>query len=118
VAFSQSDAVVLVAQLWLKSVTHATRQLAAWRDSGIDTSRVHVCINRSGAKFKEGVMPKDFERVCGQPVHSHFSNDIRTAAAAEQEGRTIMELKSTKLAEEIALLTDFLATLKPAAGKK
>lgn len=111
-AFNQSAAVILVAQLWLKSVTHATRQLAAWRAAGVDLNQVSVCINRSGAKFKEGVIPQDFERVCGKQIERYFPNDIRTAALAEQEGKTILQLKKTKLAEEFSLLAERLHNSK------
>ncbi len=107
-AFNRSDHIILVAQLWLKSVSHAARQLNAWKASGVDLQKVHVCVNRSGAKFKEGVSPRDFERVCGRPIEHFCSNDIRSAVDAEQRGSTILELKRSKLAEDIAGLSNFI----------
>lgn len=100
-AFNHSDIVVLVAQLWLKSVTHASRLLNVWREIGIDFNSIQVAINRSGAKFKEGVTARDFERVCQKPIQFYLPNDIRTVVNAENQGKTILELGKSKLASEI-----------------
>lgn len=108
VAFNQSDEIYLVAQLWLKSVSHAARQINAWKATGFNTDKVHLCVNRSGAKFKEGVTPKDFERVCGKSIERFFPNDIRTAVEAEQQGKTILELKKSALSDEIWSLSDVM----------
>jgi pilus assembly protein CpaE len=110
-AFTRSDHIILVAQLWLKSVSHAASQLNAWKATGVDLQKVHVCVNRSGAKFKEGVSARDFERVCNRQIEHFCSNDIRSAAEAEQKGSTILELKRSKLAEDIAGLSNFINAL-------
>jgi pilus assembly protein CpaE len=111
-ALNQSDDIVLIAQLWLKSVTHASRQLQAWRLAGINVDKVRVHINRSGAKFKEGITAKDFERVCGKPIGLHLSNDTKTTVEAEQKGTTILELKRTALADEIIKLAGALVAAR------
>ncbi|MCI5049338.1 MAG: AAA family ATPase [Rickettsiales bacterium] len=97
-AFSNSDSIILVAQLWLKSVTHASRLLNVWREIGIDLGHVDVIINRSGAKFKEGVSARDFERVCNKKISFHLPNDIKTVVNAENMGKTIIEVGKSKLA--------------------
>ncbi len=107
-ALSGSNHIVLVAQLWLKSVTHASRMLGTWKQLGIRPQSVSVVINRSGSKFKEAVNPKDFERVTGHKIDFYITNDIKTAVKAENEGHTIMELTSSSLANQIQQLTDSL----------
>jgi len=87
----QSKRIVMVAQLWLRSITHSSRLLATWRNAGIKNSQIFMVANRSGAKFKEAVSPADFERVCGLPFTCHFANDTKNVIAAESNGRTIIE---------------------------
>lgn len=102
----QSTDVVLVAQLWLKSVSHAARMTRVFRDMGIANSAIHMVVNRSGARFKEGIDPKDFARVCGMPVRYFLANDIKTITSAEAAARTVVELgASSELAENITTMT-------------
>lgn len=103
-ACQQSTQIVLVAQLWLKSVSHAARMMKAFRELNIPADRIHTVINRSGAKFKEAIDLKDFERVCGSSVKYMLSNDIRTVVAAEAEARTVMELEGSQLSNDIMRL--------------
>lgn len=100
-AFSNSDSIILVAQLWLKSVTHASRLLNVWREVGINLGHVQVVINRSGAKFKEGVSARDFERVCNKEISFYLPNDIKTVVNAENLGKTIIEVGKSKLSSEL-----------------
>lgn len=111
-AFTHSDAILLTAQLWLKSVTHASRLLNVWRETGVNLAQVHVAINRSGAKYKEGISVKDFERVCNVPISHYLSNDIKTVVQSENLGKTILELGKTKLGTEIQALAASLRTIK------
>lgn len=111
-AFNHSDAVILVAQLWLKSVTHASRLLNIWREIGMNLNQVNVTINRSGAKYKEGITPKDFERVCNKSISYFLPNDIKTVVNAENLGKTIIELGKTKLASELTVIAEQLRNFK------
>ncbi len=111
-AFNHSDAVILVAQLWLKSVTHASRLLNIWREIGMNLGQVNVTINRSGAKYKEGITPKDFERVCNKTISYYLPNDIKTVVNAENLGKTIIELGKTKLASELTAIAGHLRNHK------
>ena len=86
-----SDHTLLVAQLWLRSLTHTTRQLTAWHAAGIDRNKVSLYINRSGAKFKEAVSAEDFERICHHTIEAHMNNDIKAVINAETQGKTIFE---------------------------
>ena len=86
-----SDHTLLVAQLWLRSLTHTTRQLTAWHSAGIDRNKVSLYINRSGAKFKEAVSAEDFERICHHTIEAHMNNDIKAVINAETQGKTIFE---------------------------
>lgn len=100
-ALNSAHRIELTAQLWLKSVTHASRFLYALRDMSIDTDKIDVIINRSGARFKEGITPRDFERVCQKKIEFFLPNDTRIAANAENMGKTIMEMPASKLAEAV-----------------
>ena len=99
-----STHVVLVAQLWLKSVSHASRMARVFRDLAIASERIHTVINRSGAKFKEAIDPKDFTRVYGGPIRYSMGNDIKTVVNAEGAARTILELGPSELATDIQKL--------------
>ena len=68
---------------------------------GLNNDMIRVAINRSGAKFKEAVNPRDFERICGKAVDFYLPNDIKTVVNAENQGRTIIELGKSKLAGQI-----------------
>lgn len=98
----------MVAQLWLRSVTHSARLLAAWRNSGIANNKISLVINRSGAKFKEAISARDFERVCALPIKHYFVNDIRATVSAENQGKTILEGGNSVLAKQ---LKEFAAQL-------
>ena len=101
VAMQQATHVVLVAQLWLKSVSHAARMMRAFREIGVTAERITAIINRSGAKFKEAIDGKDFERVCGTTIRHSVSNDIKTIVTAEASATTIMQLPASVLASDI-----------------
>lgn len=108
-ACQQSNQLVVVAQLWLKSVSHAARLMRALREIGIPLDRVHTIINRSGAKFKEAIDMHDFERVCGTTVRYTLANDIKTIVSAEASARTVMEVEPSTLANDILRLARGLA---------
>jgi len=91
-ACRETNSLVLVAQLWLKSVSHAARILRAARDQNALPNDVRVVINRSGAKFKEAIEPKDFERVAGITISHTLANDIKTIVEAENQAKTVVEL--------------------------
>ena len=107
----QSTDIVMVAQLWLKSVSHAARMARVFRDMGISSQNIHMVINRSGARFKEGIDPKDFSRVCGMPVRYTLANDIKTITNAEAAARTVVEIGPSDLANDINQMTRALLNL-------
>ncbi len=108
-----STHLVLVAQLWLKSVSHAARSTRMVRELDIPLDRLVPVINRSGAKFKEAIKPKDFEKVCGVPIRYTLANDIRTVTAAETAAKTVMEMEDSPLKSDILRLARGLAGGKP-----
>lgn len=107
-ALISADHIVLVGQLWLKSVTHSARLLAMWRSLGIQDSEISVVINRSGSKFKEAMNPKDFERVSGHKISFYVTNDIKTMVKAENSGLTIVEEGNTAVANQIIQMAEEL----------
>lgn len=86
-----SDHIIMVAQLWLRSLTHATRLLAAWNTIGIDRNAISIAINRSGAKFKEAITSQDFERVCRRSIDAYINNDVKAITHAENNAQTLFE---------------------------
>jgi pilus assembly protein CpaE len=90
-ALTYADHRMMVAQLWLRSLTHASRLLKAWQSIGISAETVSLVVNRSGAKFKEAITAEDFERICHHPIEAHVGNDIKAVAQAETQGKTIFE---------------------------
>jgi pilus assembly protein CpaE len=112
-ACQYSTQLVLVAQLWLKSVTHSARLLKAWREHNISMDAVSLVINRSGAKFKEAIEPRDFERVCNVPIRHMIANDIKSVVMAEGEAKTILELPPSKLGQDIEQLARMLIGAAP-----
>lgn len=110
-AVTSSTNVVLVAQLWLRSITHAARLLGIWRDLGISGEKISIVINRSGAKFKEGISQKDFERVCGHAIDFGLANDIKTIVTAENQGKTILEIGNSPLGGQLEQLAGLLLGL-------
>lgn len=114
-AISASSDVVLVSQLWLRSITHAARLLGLWRNMGLSDEMMHVVINRSGAKFKEGISEKDFERVCSHAINFNIANDIKTIVAAESQGQMIMEVSHSAIANQLKHLAGHLVGLDTAA---
>ncbi len=120
-----SDQIMMVGQLWLRSLTHATRMLTAWQAAGIDRSKVQLIINRSGAKFKEAISAEEFERICNQKIDAHLNNDIKAVVNAENLGKTLIETgNGTVLQQQFRavaqeLITRFEGTTATAAtGKK
>lgn len=107
-AISASTNIVLVSQLWLRSITHAARLLGLWRNMGISDEMITVAINRSGAKFKEGISERDFERVCSHAINHNVANDIKTIVAAESQGQMIMEVSQSTLASQLKALAALL----------
>lgn len=110
-AAQQSTHVVLVAQLWLKSVSHAARMMRVFREMNVPHDRIWPVINRAGARFKEAIEPKDFERVCGTHIRYHLANDIKTITAAEAEAKSVFEVDASALAEDIMKLARGLGGL-------
>lgn len=121
-ALGESNYSVMVAQLWLRSVTHSSRMLKTWREIGIDANRTLITINRSGAKFKEAVTEKDYERVCGIDIKFALANDTKTVVTAENQGKTVMEIGNSALATQFKDLAGYLVSMRdgsaytPSAG--
>lgn len=107
-ALGEANHSVIVAQLWLRSVTHSSRMLKSWREIGIDANRTSVVINRSGAKFKEAVTEKDYERVCGIDIKFALANDTKSVVTAENQGKTVMEVGGSPLAAQFKDLAGYL----------
>jgi len=99
-ALKYSDHNILVAQLWLRSLTHTTRQLSAWHAAGVDRNKTSLVINRSGAKFKEAVSAEDFERISHHTIEAHLNNDIKAVVNAETQGKTIFEIGQGALLQQ------------------
>lgn len=91
-SLTYSDHVVMVAQLWLRSLTHSSRLLAIWQTIGLSENSISVVINRSGAKFKEAITAHDFERITHHKIEAYLSNDIKSVVSAESEGKTLFEI--------------------------
>jgi pilus assembly protein CpaE len=106
-ALAQSTHAVMVAQLWLRSVTHSSRLLSVWRNNGVNNDQISLLINRSGAKFKEAVSPRDFERVCTSPIRYYFVNDIKSVVAAENQGKTLLEAGNSLLCRQFKEFAGF-----------
>lgn len=100
-ALLQSDRIVIVAQLWLRSLMHISRMMAAWQDVGILSSNVMLAANRSGARYREAITPQDFERVCLKPINFYLANDIKTVVAGENQGKPLIEVGSSMLERQI-----------------
>jgi pilus assembly protein CpaE len=100
-AMAQSDRVVMVSQLWLRSLTHLSRLLNASQEMGIDKDKIWLAVNRSGARFREAITPQDFERVCLKTINFYFANDIKTAVNAENQGKTALEVGSSLLERQL-----------------
>jgi pilus assembly protein CpaE len=120
-SLTYSDHVVMVAQLWLRSLTHSSRLLAVWQTIGLSENSISVVINRSGAKFKEAITAHDFERITHHKIEAYLSNDIKSVVTAESEGKTLFEIgHSVLLQQQIRQFTkNILArsnTEKEAAG--
>ncbi len=107
-AINVADHNVLVAQLWLRSVTHTARILGVFRESGVTEKSVISVINRSGAKFKEAVTATDYENVCRKSIDFYLANDIKTIVSAENEGKTVPEVGSSLLAKQFRELASHL----------
>lgn len=101
VLLSKTDHNVLVSQLWLRSLTHVTRMMAAWRESNISMQNVSLVVNRSGAKLKEAMKASDFERVSGVDIAYHLSNDTKTVVDSENQGKTLIEVGGSELVNQI-----------------
>lgn len=99
-ALTYSDHVAMVAQLWLRSLTHASRLMSAWQSIGLAKGDVSLLINRSGAKFKEAITAKDFERICHHKVDAYINNDVKAITQAETHAKTLMELEETGLLQQ------------------
>ncbi len=96
-ALIQSDRVVAVAQLWLRSLTHLSRLMGAWSEMGISRENVLLAVNRVGAKYREAVVPQDFERVVLKTINFYLANDIKAVVAADNQGKTVVEIGNTQL---------------------
>lgn len=120
-AAEQSTHVMMVSQLWLKSVSHAARLMRSLREIGVGNDRIISIINRSGAKFKEAIEPKDFERVCGTKIRYTVANDIKTIVTAEASPSTIIELPMSPISQDIERIARGLLGLgdaSPAGDKR
>lgn len=109
----QATHVVLVAQLWLKSVSNAARMMRVFREMMIPLGRISTVINRSGARFKEAIDARDFERVCGTSIHHTLVNDIKTVVNAEAAARTVLEIEPSELGRDVTRLARVLMGQQP-----
>jgi pilus assembly protein CpaE len=113
-ALSNANHNFMVAQLWLRSVTHSARILSSWRDIGISDEHMSIIINRSGAKYKEAISNKDYERIAGKKIEFFLTNDIRSIVMAENLGKTILETGNSILGNQLTEIAE--AVLKKYHG--
>ena len=106
-SLKNADYAVMVAQLWLRSISHSSRLLAAWSSVGINKNNITLVANRSGAKFKEAISASDFEKVCGLPFIFYFLNDTKSVIAAENNGRTILEDIKSDLGDQFRQFAEY-----------
>lgn len=111
-AIGEANHSVMVAQLWLRSVTHSSRMLKSWREIGLHPSKISVAINRSGAKFKEAITDRDYERVCGMDIRFALANDTKSIVSAENQGKTVSEIGTSPLAGQFKDLAGYLVALR------
>ncbi len=106
----------LVSELWLRSLTHVTRLLGAWHESGLTRDHLSLVINRMGSKFKEAVTLTEFERVSTLKAEFMLPNDTKAVVAAENQGKTVIESGASELRtayQQIAARMHSLATGVP-----
>lgn len=96
-ALASADRVVVTAQLWLRSLTHLTRLMAAWQEEGVSNDRVLLAMNRTGARFREAITTQDFERISLKPVSFTIANDTKAVTQAEHQGKTVAEVSGSTL---------------------
>lgn len=89
---SYSNTTIMVAQLWLRSLAHASRLLSAWHSVGISREAIMLVVNRSGAKFKEAITAQDFERICRRPIDAYVANDSKAITMAENQAKTLFDI--------------------------
>ncbi len=118
-SLSYSDQVIMVAQLWLRSLTHSSRLLAAWQAIGISKDNVSIVINRSGAKFKEAISAQDFERISHHKIDAYLNNDIKAVVSAEAQGKTLFEISyDTSLQQQLRQITQSVLVRNGVVVKK
>jgi pilus assembly protein CpaE len=117
-SLTYSDHVIMVAQLWLRSLTHASRLLATWQTIGLSSDSISVVINRSGAKFKEAITVQDFERISHHKIEGYLSNDIKAVVSAETHGKTLFEMGgNTILQQQVRQFTQSVMARRGVSGK-
>jgi pilus assembly protein CpaE len=109
-SLTYSNHTVMVAQLWLRSLTHATRLFMAWNAIGVNRTNVSLIVNRSGAKFKEAITTQDFERICHHKIDGFINNDVKAITKAENDAKTLFEVDSGILQQQIKDLAQSLVT--------
>lgn len=102
---------VVITQQWLRSLTHVTRLMSSWTDLGIGQKRVSLVMNRSGSRLKEALSIEDFQRVSGLNINFYLPNDTRTIIESENEGKTVIELGSTSMEQELNAIAEHIYTL-------
>lgn len=116
-ALAQADRIVAVGQLWLRSLTHLSRMVSAWQEGGIGQDGVLVAVNRSGARYREAITPQDFEKVSLKPINFYLANDIKTVMAAENQGKTVLEVGHSPLERQVRdMARALVASLGGATG--
>lgn len=98
----EADKNIITAQLSIKSVTHTARFLDAMRMKNIDQEKTAVVINRSGSKFKEPITANDFAMATKKKVDFYVSNDSKTIALSEDQGKTAVEMGNSLLNKQFA----------------
>lgn len=105
---SGAHQIVLISQLWLKSVNHAARLFSAWQRINVLEKNISMVVNRSGSKFKEAINARDFERVIGHKISLYIPNDIKTIVKAENQASTVLELGNSLIANEMKRLSEIV----------
>lgn len=111
IVLSEVDKNVLVSQLSLKSVTHATRLLEAFENNGIQRNKTSVLINRSGSKLREPFTANEFSLVTKQKIDFYISNDSKTMAQADDKGVTAVEIGNSLLNKQFEEVASSLAEI-------
>jgi len=115
---SNTDLILVVVELSVRSIAHARRTLDLFEAIGIPKSQVRVVVNKAEKRFFASLRTDDVETTLGVPVIGALPSDESAVGPAQQQGQPVLAFAPrSKFTKAMIAMADAVRNILPGAAQ-